>query len=326
MAMKSFFRSRAGFTLVELLVVIAIIAVLIGLLLPAVQQAREAAYRAKCQNNLKQIGTAIANANAQYGTLPPVFGPYPFSGSTSRANVHFWLLPFIEQQAIFNLGGSNGTYNSSNGGTEYHAIPLYLCPSDPSVPPGGLVPSPSNTTTTTFNSWGTTSYAANALAFGGTFKGQPVGGVPNVTYVDAFGKNKIPDSFPDGLSNTIFFTEKYAQCGTYKTSPLIAYGNHWACSYYPINNSATGMATNLDYWAPYVALIQTGTATMFQVRPTPYLSSTNCNFQSPSTPHTAGMQTLLGDGSVKSVAPTVNPLTWWLALVPNDGMTMPADW
>jgi len=99
-------RIRCGFTLIEILVVIAIIAVLIGLLLPAVQMAREAARRTQCANNLKQLGLGMHSHHDTNGTFPPAYvnkGPY---GSTPYSFTHGWaphLLPFIEQEQLYSL-------------------------------------------------------------------------------------------------------------------------------------------------------------------------------------------------------------------------------
>jgi prepilin-type N-terminal cleavage/methylation domain-containing protein len=131
-------RSRRAFTLIELLVVIAIIAVLIGLLLPAVQKVREVAARAKCQNNLKQIGLAVHQfADANSGWLPPSMSGStnvkPFPGVPYSAFAR--LLPFVEQSALYNqIGDLKGNaYDKNKLAVLGTPVPVFVCPSDPQV-------------------------------------------------------------------------------------------------------------------------------------------------------------------------------------------------
>jgi prepilin-type N-terminal cleavage/methylation domain-containing protein len=137
-------RDRLGFTLIEPLVVIAIISVLIALILPAVQSAREAARRISCVNNLKQIGLGLHNYESIAGTFPPsnvaslVNGTFSYNGFS----VHARILPLMEQGVVFDAINFSFTHRTVQNSTVVGlAISCFLCPSDPNS--GGLTPFPS---------------------------------------------------------------------------------------------------------------------------------------------------------------------------------------
>jgi prepilin-type N-terminal cleavage/methylation domain-containing protein len=316
-------RQPRGFTLIELLVVIAIIGVLIGLLLPAVQKIREAAARSQCANNLKQLGLACHNFHDTNGSLPPALGYFPdylasnATGPWYYGTPFYFLLPFIEEDTKWNeviveinSYTSNMFYDPWYTSYVYQlGIKVYICPSDASQYNGQISAVP-------YPPCGATSYAANAQAFG---QNQFTAGNYSVSSLQA--GNTIPTSFPDGTSNTILFTEKYAQCGPLAGGTWSADGtvSQYMAYYNPPGAPFGPWYLNADSWTPLIGFFY---PSLFQVLPT----QQTCNYQVPQTPHAAGIQVALADGSARLVSQSVSAQTWWLALVPNDGQVMPSDW
>lgn len=182
-------RPRA-FTMIELLVVVAIIGVLLGLLFPAVQKVRETANRVRCMGQLKQLGLASHMCHDTHGKLPPMVGNYPNPDSGDFGNVFFFLLPHLEQQALYAATWTGSAHELDNSSIYAQPVKVFVCPADATAPAAGLAS----------NGWATGSYAANYQVFG-----QPGVGFEGQAF--------LPASFPDGTSNTLLFAEKLARCG-----------------------------------------------------------------------------------------------------------------
>jgi prepilin-type N-terminal cleavage/methylation domain-containing protein/prepilin-type processing-associated H-X9-DG protein len=331
---------RAGFTLIELLVVIAIIAVLVALLLPAVQQAREAARRSQCKNNLKQIGLAMHNYHSSSNCFPISVGWGPATGDRQGAFSDKWMmLPQLDRQSEYNLSNvrdwpydTNGWFGpTSNDRAQSGRIPVFNCPSQPYTINGGA----SNHT-----------YAIN------------IGVLGNVTNIQNFGWNTANNVPRDGFHNGI---ASYSGGGG-TSDPIVTFGtitdgssNTVAYSEFIIDGAGTPLNQQVKNWIPDMGwsatpaqmrqACLTGVANgsigddgrqnfrgcdwawswvgcgaayghtllpndppCYNVTFTDWLGN---NIQSASSMHAGGVHCLMADGAVRYISNSVNQQTWY---------------
>lgn len=309
---------RAGFTLIELLVVIAIIAVLIALLLPAVQQAREAARRSQCQNNLKQLGLAIHNYHDIHGVIPSegIWGLAPAGGGEMLPRNYSWLtliLPQIEQAGLHSAINFSlplwGQTLPSGDTIVSQQIPVFRCPSDAGFDDASETHGVSIT-----NYVGAEGYdwhPRDNSSLGGVFTLQ----------------GKVPfNDVKDGLSNTIFVGETISMGftgGAIKTTGTGTPIKSAASAYTRAALLATPFAdahVNAGYPHPDGSGIISGHGASFRSAPRFYKPTyiaawgINANYPGPSSEHTGGAQFLMGDGSVKFLSETMD---YWVLLAQN---------
>jgi len=318
-----------------LLVVIAIIAILIGLLLPAVQKVRDAAARIQCSNNLKQLGLGIHNYADANGKVPNIWlqqwnGNGGNSPNRDVTTIWHLILPYVEQEALYRLGtNSDATVAGWSirlwcsrpkvGGV---SVKMYLCPADP----GPLATTgwdwAFNDQTTPVTEPATSNYAANVMVFD-----------PSVN-------KALVNSMPDGLSNTVAVAHRMRWCdasvvwggagqGAYTGWALHQFqtGNTRDSGYFgmPTYNALRGInktrqnefgvpSQRMDFWE--------SSAVPFYANPRPGY----CQPHVPTSPHTSVMITTLGDGSVRTATTSITGTTWRNACIPDDGNVLGSDW
>ena len=306
-----------AFTLVELLVVITIIGILIALLLPAVQAAREAARRVQCANNLKQLGLAMHNYHTAVGSLPPLEiydGNLLISGQCSGCFMHTWatlILPYLEQtalyeQVVFSVPPWSGPANQQLRET---VLPVLTCPSDSRV---GLAEF-----TGVGTRWAKGNYAASVgvgtIADGrdqATARNEPK---PNAVF--SFNSGTRFADVRDGTSNTALISE-VRKCPGHDLRGVpwgtdYCFYNHDRSPNNLIDDEIRGGTYNFCNPCPGVPCVGAHTT-----------NSQDQAIISSRSSHPGGVQTLLADGSVRFISENLDLTTWWNLGMPADGQVL----
>jgi prepilin-type N-terminal cleavage/methylation domain-containing protein len=288
---------RLGFTLIELLVAIAIIAVLIGLLVVAIQAVRESAKSVECANRLKQIALGCHHCQTVHKRMPPAVDWFPArskrGGGSGIGPVFFHLLPFIEQDALY----QQSRMQPASAVREYYdyrqiadrQIALFNCPSDATLPPHGGSPM--------VQPYAASSYAANFLIFGKVDH--------RYRYVSGQGRPSLVHTIPDGTSTTILIAEKAALAE--------AGGCHWG--YWGRPTFTAFFALDFSGRTDSNAIGPTTPAdardSRFQIRP----PRTEINPSLCSSGHRS-MNATMADGSVRSFSHDIDRFAWWALVTP----------
>jgi prepilin-type N-terminal cleavage/methylation domain-containing protein len=322
---------KRGFTLIELLVVIAIIAILISLLLPAVQQAREAARRTQCRNNLKQIGLALHNYLDAHRVFPPAFVSDVQSGTNTPGgewSIHARILPYIDQANLYSAADLALAYNHpANGDIATQRIASFLCPAEINdrVRTDGTTP---------------IHYPVSYGYNGGTWKVfENATGVPgNGAFAPNFSSR--PRDLSDGTSNTLGFSEVKAytpynrdgENGT-ATIPSTAAEIEALVASGGLNKASSGHTEGVDgrvHQTGFTVTLPPNSDVVVPGGETNEGDYTSCREdKSCSTPtyaavtsrsfHTGIVQSLMMDGSVQSISENIDLTTWRNLGQRNDG-------